>query len=46
MSTPNNQIASLWVNNAAKTLHAIVEIVGVRVWVRETGALVNRMHQV
>jgi hypothetical protein len=43
---PDDQIASLRVKNPAKPIHTVIEIVGARVYVRETGTLVNRMHQV
>ena len=46
MPMPDDQVASLGMKNAPKALHAVIEIVGSRVFVRETGALINRMHHV
>lgn len=46
MPVPHHQISRLRPANALETRHAVIKIVGTRIFVRETGPFINAVHQV
>jgi len=45
MSGPDDEIGRLRVQHSAKTGHTVVQIVGIRIGIRKSSALINGVHQ-